>query len=142
MKISQTNIHATKIIMHNNELKGQKYTIKHQFLKIIQKKYKLQPNFFKTIERLEEGKYKLSLAVEIISTEDSPFPLDIDIEFATIYTFKDYESVDELENYLNLGAIQMIFPYMRTAITSIVSAALLPPLVLPIIDVRQFKNRI
>lgn len=128
MKISQTNIHATKIILHNNELNGQKY--------------KLQPHFFKTIERLEEGKYKLSLAVEIISTEDSPFPLDIDIEFETIYTFKDYESVDELENYLNLGAIQMIFPYMRTAITSIVSAALLPPLVLPIIDVRQFKNRI
>ena len=127
MKISQTSIHATKIILRNNEMNGQKY--------------RLQPHFFKSIEKIEDGKYKLSLSVEIKNTEDSPFPLDIDIEFETVYTFKDYESDEELENYLNFGAIQMIFPYMRTAITSIVSAALLPPLVLPIIDVRQFKNR-
>ena len=78
------------------------------------------------------------MIVEIKNTPSNPFPLDIQVEFETHFSFKEYESKEEIDTYLNVNAIQMIFPFMRSAINSVVSAAILPPLVLPIIDVRQF----
>lgn len=127
MKINHTNIHAKNIILHDNGLDGQKF--------------KLEPEFFKIITKLEEGKYQLELSIEIKNKIDKPFPLDIQIDFETIFTFKEYKNEDEIETFLNVNAIQMIFPFMRSAVNSVVSAAMLPPMVIPIIDVRQFKNR-
>jgi len=127
MKINHTNIHAKNIILHENALDGQKF--------------KLEPEYFKTITKLEEGKYRLELSIEIKNKPEKPFPLDIIVDFETTYTFNEFKDDEELEHFLNVNAIQMIFPFMRAAINSVVSAAMLPPMVLPIIDVRQFKNR-
>lgn len=124
MNISHTNIHATKITLLDNCLSGSNF--------------KINPNYYKKITDLGNDSYKLLLIAEIINTQESPFPLDIHVEFETVYTFKEYESKKEIETFLNINAIQMIFPFMRSAINSVVSAAILPPLVLPIIDVRKF----
>lgn len=127
MKVNHKGIRAKNIYLRDHGLKGQKY--------------KLSPGYYKQIVKNEDDSYCLRLFIEIKNTDENPFPMDISLEFETIFTFSEFESVDEIYNYLNLNAIQMIFPYMRTALTSIVTSALMPPLVLPIIDVRQFKDK-
>lgn len=124
MRISHTNIHAKKITLLDNCLSGDNF--------------KISPKYYKEIHDLGEDKYKLTLIVEVKNTSTNPFPLDVYVEFETHFSFKEYESKEEISTYLNVNAIQMIFPFMRAAINSIVSAAVQPPLVLPIIDVRQF----
>ena len=124
MKINHTNIHAKRITLLDNCLSGDNF--------------KILPKYYKKITDLGEDNYKLILIVEIKNTPSNPFPLDIQVEFETHFSFKEYESKEEIDTYLNVNAIQMIFPFMRSAINSVVSAAILPPLVLPIIDVRQF----
>lgn len=127
MKITNTNIHAKKITLHDHGLIGENF--------------KINPEYYKKITKLENDSYKLELVIDILNSKENPFPLDIHIEFETIFTFEEYDSQQEIETFLNFNAIQMIFPFMRVAVNSVVSAAIMPPLVLPIIDVRQFKLR-
>ena len=42
-----------------------------------------------------------------------------------------------MDNFLNIQAVQIMFPYIRTMVTSLTSAALMQPLILPFVDVRQ-----
>jgi len=127
MKINHTNIRARNIHLHDHDLKGQNF--------------KINPKYYKKITKLENDTYKLELFIDIINTEDNPFPIDLSLDFETIFSFSEYQTEEEITNFLNINAIQMIFPFMRSAINSVVSAALMPPLVLPIIDVRQFKEK-
>jgi preprotein translocase subunit SecB len=127
MKINHTSIRAKNIYLHDHDLKGQNF--------------KINPNYYKRITKQENNSFKLELFIEIKNTKDNPFPIDLTLDFETIFSFTDYESNEEINNFLNINAIQMIFPFMRSAINSIVSSALMPPLVLPIIDVRQFKDK-
>ncbi len=126
VKISHTNIHAKKITLLDNCLTGDNF--------------KIDPKYYKKITKLGDDSYKLLLIVEIINTKESPFPLDVHVEFETVFTIKECDSPKEIETFLNINAIQMIYPFMRSALNSVVSAAILPPLVLPIIDVRQFST--
>jgi|AntRauTorckE6833_2_1112554.scaffolds.fasta_scaffold61229_2 preprotein translocase subunit SecB len=128
MKINHTNIRAKNINLHDYGLKG------HNF--------KINPKYYKKITKLENDSYRLELFIDIKNTKENPFPIDLSVDFETTFSFADYESDDEIKKFLNINAVQMIFPFMRSAINSVVSSALLPPLVLPIIDVRQFKEKI
>jgi preprotein translocase subunit SecB len=67
--------------------------------------------------------------------------MDIEVDFETTFSFTEVENKQEIDFFLNTNAIQMIFPFMRSAINSVVTAAIMPPLVLPIIDVRQFVEK-
>jgi preprotein translocase subunit SecB len=126
MKIKHTNIHAKKIVLRNHGLDG--------------RKYQLNPQYYKSISKVGEDAYRLELSVHLVNTESNPFPIDLFVEFETVFSFSEYDSQKEIDGFLNRSAIQMIFPFMRAAIHGVVSAALLPPLVLPMIDVRQFKE--
>lgn len=127
MKVNHTNIHAKNIYLHDNGLKNQNF--------------KINPDYYRKITKLENGSYRLELFIEIKNTEENPFPIDLSVNFETTFSFTDYESEEEIKKFLKVNAIQMIFPFMRSAINSVVTSALMPPLVLPIIDVRQFKDK-
>ncbi|MBU1142725.1 MAG: protein-export chaperone SecB [Firmicutes bacterium] len=127
MIISHTNILATKLYLLDNGLKGTNFNI--------------NPQFFKKITKIDDGNYKIELSVSIKNTKTNPFPVEIEAIFETTFNFKEVENEQDVDTFLNVNAIQMIFPFMRAAINSLVSAALMPPLVLPIIDVRQFNTK-
>ena len=125
MKIKNTMLQADKVSLHNTGVLGDNF--------------KLNPLYEKEVLKDSESTYILKLYVKLHNTEENPFPVDFDISFTSRFEFEDIKDEKEITSYLNINAIQMIFPYIRAAITSIFSAALLPPLVLPIIDVRDFK---
>jgi len=125
MKITHTNVRATKITLRDNGLE--------------KSNFKINPQFYKKIVGVTDSTYKVTLIVKIENTEEFPFPVDLEVVFEA--QFKIQECTEqETNNFLNIGAIQMIFPFIRASINSVVTAALMPPLVLPIIDVRQFQD--
>lgn len=126
MKISQSNIHATKLSLHDNQLNVANYQI--------------DPQYYKKITPRDNNTYQLSLSAMICNTEQKPFPLDLEVVFEVTFKLDDAKDQKEIDDFLNINAIQMVFPFMRAAINSLTSAALMPPLVIPIIDVRQFKE--
>lgn len=127
MKIKNTMLRADKISLHNTGVLGANF--------------KVNPIYEKEIIKNSESMYLLKLYVNFHNTVETPFPVDLNISFISRFEFEDVKDEKEIMTYLNINAIQMIFPFMRSAITSIFSAALLPPLVLPIIDVRDFKSK-
>ena len=127
MNIKQSNLIATKLNLQKNNIEGSNFNV--------------NPHFYKKINKIEENTYQLILSLEIKNTTKNPFPIDISVDFETVFTITECDSEQEIIDFLNINAIQMIFPYMRNAVTSLTAASLMTPLVLPIIDVRQFKEK-
>ncbi|HPG42199.1 MAG TPA: protein-export chaperone SecB [Acholeplasmataceae bacterium] len=128
MKIKNTMIQADRIILHNTGILGDNF--------------KLNPSYEKEIYKDQVNAYILKLFVAIKNTDENPFPVSLEVCFTSRFEFEDAKDENEIMTYLNINAIQMVFPYIRAGITNVFSAALLPPLVLPIIDVRNFKDRV
>lgn len=127
MKISHTNILATKLCLLDQNLKRTNFNI--------------NPEYFKKITKIDDNNYKIELTVNIKNTKNNPFPVEVEAVFETMFNFQEVENEQDIDTFLNVNAIQMVFPFMRAAINSLVSAALMPPLILPIIDVRQFITK-
>jgi preprotein translocase subunit SecB len=102
--------------------------------------FKLNPSYKKQIIAENNNLYTLKLFVSLLNSKDHPFPVDFEISFIAKFEFEDVVEKRDIINYLNINAIQMIFPFIRSAIANVFGAALLPPLVLPVIDVRDFEE--
>ncbi|MBN3489953.1 protein-export chaperone SecB [Acholeplasma equirhinis] len=124
MKIRTTLIQADKLILHDNHISGENFNF--------------QPIYEKEIYKESDNAYLLKVNVRIESTRENPFPINVDVSFNAKFEFEEVEDQSLIANYLNIGAIQMMFPYIRSAITNLTTAALLPPLILPVVDVRTF----
>ncbi len=126
MNIKQYSIRAKNISLINHNIDTKTFQIK--------------PEYLKRITKIEGDTYKLDLVIKIVNSKENPFPLDIVTEFEAIYCFSEETKEEEIINFLNIGAIQMVFPFMRSAVNNVITSALLPPLVIPIVDVRNFKE--
>lgn len=101
--------------------------------------FKLKPLFSKKITKLNDNEYEVALKVEIKNTVENPFPFDLVAIVALVTKFVGEVSKEELDEYLNKTSVSIIFPYLRSSVTSLTSAGLMTPLVLPVIDVRNFE---
>jgi preprotein translocase subunit SecB len=128
MKIKNTMLQADQIFLRNTGVLGEDF--------------KLNPVYEKQILIDKENTYILKLFVSLINSKEHPFPVDFKISFISKFEFENVSDQQDILNYLNINAIQMIFPFIRSAIANIFGAALLPPLVLPVIDVRDFKEKL
>ena len=102
--------------------------------------YQIKPLFSKKISKKGENEYEVAIKVEIKDTPDNPFPFDLTATIALITKIDGSIDEESLNEYLNKSCVQIIFPYLRSSVTSLTSASLMTPLVLPIIDVSNFKT--
>lgn len=98
--------------------------------------YKIDPRLTRNVTTTEDGHGIVELILEIKNTEEKPFPLDIKISLSGIF---DISSVPEesRDDLLNITAVQIMFPYLRSILSTVTSGSLFPPIILPIIDVRK-----
>lgn len=97
--------------------------------------YNIIPVFMKKI-RNNNDDFEFSLKFELISKEEVKTPYDINLIIVGTFELKDYTSED-LNTFLNINAIQILFPYMRSTLSSAMAALMLPPIVLPVMDARS-----
>lgn len=98
--------------------------------------YKIDPKLTRDVTITEDGKGIVELILEINNTEENPFPLDIRISLSGIFDISSIPD-ESRSDLLNITAVQILFPYLRSILSTVTSGALYPPIILPIIDVRK-----
>ena len=98
--------------------------------------YKIDPKLTRDVTITEDGKGIVELILEINNTEENPFPLDIRISLSGIFDISSIPD-ESRSDLLNITAVQVLFPYLRSILSTVTSGALYPPIILPIIDVRK-----
>lgn len=125
MKVLNTVIQTKKVYILNHNLQGN---------------FQLKPIYSKQIEKIDDITYSLTLNFSVENTEKEPFPIDINVSLMGIFVFSNDSIEDDIENFMQLPAAQVLFPHLRSLISSVTSSSYLQPLLLPLIDVRVFKT--
>jgi preprotein translocase subunit SecB len=103
--------------------------------------YELKPYITRQIGKLKEGVYFTKLYLSIENTELQPFPVNITVDFRGIFEFKDIIDESRVFDFLKIQAVQIMYPYLNSTVTNLSINAMMPPIVLPIIDAANlFKN--
>jgi preprotein translocase subunit SecB len=121
--IVKTSFQTDALEIKNNHLRG--------------KNFKLQPKISRKTGKIRENVFFTGLSLEVKSTDEQPFPINVFIDFKGIFQFKPEDSHEEILNFLKTEAVQIMFPYLRNILTSLTTTAMLPPIILPIIDVNK-----
>lgn len=127
-----------KIQITNSALKVEKVSLRNRHLN--DEKFQIKPILEKEIVKESENKYTIYLSLSFKNLEASPFPIDLTVVFSNMYEFSKVKDDNDILNFLNINAIQIVFPYMRTLVSSLTASALMQPLMLPIINVKDFKH--
>lgn len=126
LQIISSTIKTEKVLLRNYHLSSEKY--------------KVNPILQKQIIKEANNDYSLYLSLSLINSKESPFPLDLIVIFSFRIKFGNVKNDEQLINFLNTDTIKVGLPYMRTLITSLTEAALMKPLILPSINVLDFKD--
>ncbi|MGE4571937.1 MAG: protein-export chaperone SecB [Candidatus Izemoplasmatales bacterium] len=122
-QVVKTTFATDRLEIKNNHIQG--------------KNFKLQPKISRKTGKVRDNVYFTALILEVTSTSEQPFPIDMFIDFRGIFEFKAGDDENEILNFLKNEAVQMMFPYLRTTMTNLTTTAMLPPIILPIIDVAK-----
>lgn len=102
--------------------------------------FALNFHYGKDIKEIDKDNYEVSLSVELKSSEENATPFNLRIVMAILVKLQPHNSFgEEIESFLNINCVQILFPYLRSAVTSLTSLALFPPVILPIIDASKFS---
>ena len=97
-------------------------------------KFEIKPQFSRTVRRVQENDkiWFLTLEVKVESTEAEPKPFNVKARLVGIFEAEDIENdLDRQDLVINMTEI--VYPYLRAAVSSITANAFINPLVLPVI---------
>ena len=125
MKVVNTVIQTKRISIVNHNLKGN---------------FKMNPIYTKQIIKESDYVYTLVLMFSVLNSKDNPFPIDLTAHLSATFTFSNDSSEEQIENFLQLPAVQIIYPHLRSLVSSVTASAYLQPMLLPLINPNIFKN--
>lgn len=96
--------------------------------------YKVNPQISRNTGKLGEERYYTELMFSLTNTEDNPFPIDLKVRMTGTFNLRNIDK-EQIENFLKIQGVQILFPYVRTMVSNITSSAMMPPIILPVVDV-------
>lgn len=119
-------------------LKSTDIKVEKSFIEILntdEGEWNYQPIISKK-QNKNDNVYKLSLRFQVKNTDENPFPYNIDIIVSGLFEieFEEKEKDEDIKKFLNVSAVQIVFPFLRSTISTSMSAAMLPPIILPVVD--------
>ena len=99
-------------------------------------RFEINPTFNRTVKKIKELPKRriVELNVRIEGTEKEPKPFDIVIGMSATIDLEEEIWLVEDEKKFVIDATRMLFPYLRSAVTSLTATAMINPLVLPPLD--------
>ena len=97
-------------------------------------KIEIKPQFSRSVKKVQENDklYFLNLEVKVESTEDAPKPFNLKARLVGIFEAEDIvDEEDRRELVINMTEI--VYPYLRAAVSSLTANAFINPLILPVI---------
>lgn len=105
--------------------------------------FRFKPEVFASFAKLADNEWETSFNIRVLNKEEEPFPFDVDVVISLITRFNgDIPPKEELLSYLKFGSLNILYPYARSVVTSVSTAAMVAPLILPVADVRDFSKNI
>lgn len=98
--------------------------------------FKVDPVIHRKIESIDETKSAVTYVLEIKNTPENTFPIDILVSLTGIFDISKLEKKD-VEEFLKIQTCQILFPQIRSIVTSLTSSALMHPILLPMVDAKK-----
>ena len=123
MKYALRGITAEELTYSMNRIKVDKDT-----------KIDVKPQFSRTIRRVQENDkiWFVSLEVKVESTEQEPKPFNMKVRLVGIFEAEDVNT-DEDKQILAISTTEIVYPYLRAAVSALTSNAFINPMILPVI---------
>lgn len=99
-------------------------------------KYNVKPILKRDINKIDDENYVLRLMFLLKDDEDNKAPFDIELIIVGEYELKS-DSEEELNVFLKNNAIQILFPYLRSTLSSAMASLMINPIIIPIMDARN-----
>ncbi len=97
----------------------------------------LEPNIEKKISKIDENKVEVSLFFSIKDSENKPF--NSKVTLVGVFECPNWEKDEVGKLLVNMNTVNILFPYLRQAVTNLTTTAGVPPYVLPIINTSTIK---
>ncbi len=97
-------------------------------------KIEIAPKYSRTVRRVKENDklWFLTLEVVVESTQESPKPFNLKVKLVGIFEAEEIENdLDRQDLVINMTEI--VYPYLRAAVSSLTANAFINPLILPVI---------
>ena len=97
-------------------------------------KFEIKPQFSRTVRRVQENDklWFLTLEVKVESTETEPKPFNVKARLVGIFEAEGIDTdLDRQDLVINMT--EVIYPYLRAAVSSVTANAFVNPLILPVI---------
>ena len=97
-------------------------------------KFEIKPQFARTVRRVQENDklWFLTLEVKVESTEAEPKPFNVKARLVGIFEAEGIENdLDRQDLVINMT--EVVYPYLRAAVSSVTANAFINPLMLPVI---------
>ena len=102
---------------------------------------KMDINFGHSVA-LKDNEARVTLRCKLfhnVNREEKPF--DLEVHMTGLFGYKGDLEGEELKKVISSQGLNILFPYMRTLITSITGNSGFPPIVLPLINVNQLMEK-
>ncbi len=123
MKVINTQIKLKKLSIVNNNLQGN---------------FKMNPIYTKSIEKVNNFSYNLTLNFSVLNSKEYPFPIDLNTSIIGVFNFDEKSDEIKMEKFMSTAAVQILFPHLRTIISSVTASSYMQPLLLSLTDVAKF----
>lgn len=96
----------------------------------------IKPQFARQVRKPNDNKKLIfiSLAVKIESNEKEPKPFDLSVNLVGIFELEKEDYNAQEERAFVIEATQLLYPYLRSAVSNLTAQAYVSPLNLPIIN--------
>lgn len=96
----------------------------------------IKPQFARQVRKPNDNKKLIfiSLAVKIESNEKEPKPFDLSVNLVGIFELEKEDYNTQEERAFVIEATQLLYPYLRSAVSNLTAQAYVSPLNLPIIN--------
>jgi preprotein translocase subunit SecB len=123
MKYALSNIVAEELSYSVNRIKADKDT-----------KFEIKPQFSRTVRNAKDNDkfWFLTLEVKVESTEQEPKPFNLKARLVGIFEAEDVVT-DEDRQVLAISTTEIVYPYLRAAVSALTANAFINPLILPVI---------
>lgn len=99
--------------------------------------FKLIPKITRRTGKINDKLFFTTLVLDLKSSKEIPFPVDMYIDFRGIFEIEAYDSEDEVNEFLKIEAVKIMYPYLRSIVTNLSTAGMFPPIILPHVDVEK-----
>lgn len=99
-------------------------------------KFSIDPQLRREIKKIDDSKSAVTYYLEICNSPEKPFPIDLSVSITGIFDVSHIER-ESVDDFLQVQTCQILFPQIRTIVANLTASALMPPILLPVIDARK-----